>query len=867
MSQSWNLKELYDSEWMMSCDSSYLISNPDFLHEQKNYETPSYSEEYKNLQKLLKKNATNSQTISSAETCSAQDAIREYGHLYSRINPLKKNMQPPESLTQHEIFPLYCEYISLESRHMGLEKSKDACTLYEEISKSVSFNCKNAQECFELLVSCEYFEQFLQNKFAGAKRFSIEGLESFSFLVQSIVNHVAQIDPLHFVGMAMAHRGRLNALVHLAGKPMSEIVSLFEHTKESPVDLSGDVKYHQGYQSQFLINQREVVFFIPHNPSHLEFISPVLCGRIRALSEKKSRESTLSLIVHGDSAISGQGIVMETMNLALTKGYGHGGSIHIIMDNQIGFTTDDDTDLRSTSYCSDIAKMFNIPVVHVNAENLQAVLIAAQFASRWSRTHRADIMIRLIGYRKHGHNEADDPTATQPLMYKSIATKKSHSALFKEQMSLYSWSTEIDFNQIEQTRKQKIREAHEPFLLWAHSKEVAVSENFLTDANDIRINLQQSANLLKEHYLYIIQKHNLHLRVSKIYSDRIDMLEEKRSLDWGCAEALAFGSLLQSGISIRLSGQDSRRGTFFHRHCYAVEQTDGRAINTLSFLGNFEAYDSVLSEQSVVGFEYGYSCQNPNHLVLWEAQFGDFANGAQVVIDQFLASGEAKWRQPCSLVLLLPHGFEGQGPEHSSARIERFLQLCADQNWSVTYPSNAGQYFKLLTNHAKDKIKKPLIIFTPKSLLRLKDACVHFNTILTNPIFEDILKYSLIEGQKSFKRIILCTGKIFYEIKTKIEEEKNESIMIFCIEKLYPFPLKNLESQLNALIYEELIWSQEEPENQGVWSFLIRQLFSSPYLEKIRYIGRKESSSTATGYMERHEIEQKNIIHQCTHFE
>jgi 2-oxoglutarate dehydrogenase E1 component len=676
----------------------------------------------------------------------------------------------------------------------------------------------------------------------------------------------------------MAHRGRLNVLVNTLGKMPKDLFSEFEgkHTSELP---SGDVKYHQGFSSDVMTPGGPMHVTVAFNPSHLEIVNPVVEGSVRARQHRRGDKQgmqVLPVLLHGDASYAGQGVVMETLNLSQTRGYGTGGTVHIIVNNQIGFTTSDPRDTRSTLYCSDVSKMVEAPIFHVNGDDPEALLMVAEIALDFRTQFKKDVVIDMVCYRRLGHNEQDEPLVTQPLMYKKIAQHPGTRKLYADQLAaegvIKSGEAEKMVNSYRSamdagyhTNKTVLTNFKPPFTVnWAPFKGTK-----WTDPVNTSVPLERLRRL-SENLTNVPQNFKLHPRVEKIIADRRLMGQGKLPLDWGMAETLAYATLLEEGFPVRISGQDSGRGTFFHRHAVWHDQNrerwdDGTYIplqHVSEKQADFLVIDSVLSEEAVLGFEYGYATAEPNELVIWEAQFGDFANGAQVVIDQFIASGEVKWGRICGLVMMLPHGYEGQGPEHSSARLERYLQLCADYNIQICVPSTPAQMFHMLRRQMLRPYRKPLIIMSPKSLLRHKESVSTLEE-LANGRFEPVNgEIDSTIDPKQVKRVVYCGGKVFYDVLAARRERGIKDIAIVRITQLYPFPHDDFQKQIE--LYDqarEIVWCQEEPGNQGAWHriqhYLLRHLRPD---QKLSYALRPSAASPAVGYLAKHAQQQKELV-------
>jgi 2-oxoglutarate dehydrogenase E1 component len=678
----------------------------------------------------------------------------------------------------------------------------------------------------------------------------------------------------------MAHRGRLNVLVNVLGKKTSELFDEFAGKHDESWG-TGDVKYHQGFSSNVMTEGGEMHLAMAFNPSHLEIVSPVVEGSVRARQDRRKDDEgglVLPVCIHGDAAFAGQGVVMETFQMSQTRAYGTGGTVHIVINNQVGFTTSKQEDARSTEYCTDIAKMVQAPIFHVNGDDPEAVLFVTNLAVDFRQTFKKDVVIDLICYRRRGHNEADEPSGTQPLMYKKIKTQKTTRDLYAERLIAQNiLSKEGDQELINDYRealdtgkhvaKSLVMEPNsELFVDWTPylgheywSSEVPTS---LPVAK-----LQELGNQL----LRIPEGFEVQRQVQKVYQDRALMAAGGEPVNWGFAELLAYASLIDQGLPIRLTGQDVGRGTFSHRHAALHSQKDASTYVPLQHLSddqpNFTIHDSFLSEEAVLAFEYGYATTAPSALVIWEAQFGDFANGAQVVIDQFITSGEHKWSRVCGLTMLLPHGYEGQGPEHSSARLERFLQLCAEHNIQVVIPSTPAQVFHMMRRQAMRMIRKPLVVMSPKSLLRHKEVTSTLDE-LANGRFECVLAETDNLDPAAVDRLVICSGKLYYELRAARRDNNLENVAIIRLEQLYPFPEEDMSRVLAPYTnLKEVVWAQEEPQNQGAWYSsqhhmrnVIAKHDKNLYLE---YAGRSASASPAAGYMALHVKEQAHVVNSA----
>ncbi|WP_419594960.1 2-oxoglutarate dehydrogenase E1 component [Thiolapillus sp.] len=726
----------------------------------------------------------------------------------------------------------------------------------------------------EQLIAAEGIEKHLHRRFVGQKRFSLEGGESLIPILDELIQYSGSMGAREIV-IGMAHRGRLNVLVNILGKSpatlFDEFAGVHAHT---PGVSSGDVKYHMGFSSDISTPGGPVHLALAFNPSHLEIINPVVEGSVKARQDrlgKGSINTVIPILIHGDAAFAGQGIVMETLNMAETRAFSTGGTIHIVINNQIGFTTSNPFDARSTLYCTDVANMIQAPVFHVNGDDPEAVLFVTRLALDYRMTFNKDVVIDLICYRRLGHNEADEPATTQPIMYKIIRSHPTTKQIYAEKLTQEGLLTEEQARQMEKDYQDRLEEGtivSRPVLKDIVPANAIKWQKFIDGKWDMPCSTAVDIDKIRfcnEKMLRLPAGFELHPRVAKIMESRQRMAVGALPLDWGFAENMAYATLLMEGHNIRLTGQDVGRGTFFHRHAILYNQINGEAYIPLKHLSNDQArpqiFDSLLSEAGVLGFEYGYSTTEPNSLIIWEAQFGDFVNGAQVVIDQFISSGETKWGRLCGLTLLLPHGFEGQGPEHSSARLERFLQLCAEQNMQVCYPTTPAQIFHLLRRQVMRLYRKPLIIMSPKSLLRHKLATSTLEDLSTKE-FQLVIGDRHVSQPRKVKRVILCTGKVYYDLQEVRQQDDLEHIAIIRLEQLYPFPYDALRAELAKYPhFEQFVWCQEEPRNQGAWH-QIRHRF--PELLKknmhIEYAGRPLSAAPAVGSFRIHIEQQKAVV-------
>ena len=747
----------------------------------------------------------------------------------------------------------------------------------ESTRSTPSFSADKKKHILERLTASEGLERYLHTRYVGQKRFSLEGGESFIAAMDEVVHHAGSKGVQEIV-IAMAHRGRLNVLVNTLGKMPADLFAEFEgkHVDDLP---AGDVKYHKGFSSDVSTEGGPVHLSLAFNPSHLEIVNPVVEGSAKARMERRGDSEgrqVLPVQVHGDAAFAGQGVVMETLNLAQTRGYGTHGTLHLVINNQIGFTTSDTRDSRSTLYCSDVVKMIEAPVLHVNGDDPEAVVLAVQLGIDFRTEFKKDVVIDIVCFRKLGHNEQDTPAVTQPLMYKKIAQHPGTRALYAERLVGQGVLSAADADAYVKQFRTAMDEGHhtvDPVLSNYKSKYAVDWVPFLnrkwTDAADTAVPLAELKRLA-ERITTIPDNFKVHPLVERVINDRRKMGKGEQALDWGMGEHLGLASLVASGYAVRLTGQDTGRGTFTHRHSVLHDQNrerwnDGTYIplqNVADNQAKFEVIDSVLSEEAVLGFEYGYSTAEPNTLVAWEAQFGDFANGAQVVIDQFISSGEVKWGRVSGLTMLLPHGYEGQGPEHSSARIERYLQLCAESNMQVVQPTTPAQMFHLLRRQMIRLFRKPLIVFTPKSLLRHKEAVSDLAELAKGSFHPILGEVDDSIEPKKVKRIVMCSGRVYYDLLAHRREAKIKDAVIFRVEQLYPFAHKQFESELKK--YENLtdvVWVQDEPQNQGPWFYIEHHLFEGlKEGQRLAYSGRPASASPAVGYYAKHYEQQKALV-------
>ena len=771
----------------------------------------------------------------------------------------------------------YCGSIGAEYMHItDTEEKRWLQNRIESNESKPSFSEEAKLRFLEELTAAEGLERYIGSKFPGAKRFSLEGGDSFVLMLKELIRRAGEQGAQEVV-LGMAHRGRLNVLVNVLGKKPGNLFDEFAG-KHSPHEGSSDVKYHQGFSSDFKTPKGNVHLSLAFNPSHLEIVNPVVLGSVRARQERLNGigESVLPITVHGDSAIAGQGVVQETFNMSQARAFKVSGTVRIVINNQIGFTTSNPEDTRSTRYCTDIAKMVQAPILHVNGDDAEAVILATQIALDFRNKFKRDVVIDLVCYRRHGHNEADEPSATQPVMYQKIKQHQTPREQYATQLEdegvieagfakqlVSDYRDALDNGECVVKEWQKIQHHSvdwAPYL--KHDWDTAYQSTF---SKERLIELGESIS----HYP---EQHVQHSRVKKIYNDRQLMARGEKLCDWGFAENLAYATLLDCKYNIRLVGQDSGRGTFFHRHAVLHEQSGEETYLPLQNIstnqGHFDVHDSVLSECAVLAFEYGYSTAAPKGLCIWEAQFGDFANGAQVVFDQFLSSGEQKWGRMCGLTVLLPHGYEGQGPEHSSARLERFLQLCAEHNMQVCVPSTPAQVYHMLRRQVVRAMRRPLIVMSPKSLLRHPLAVSSLDE-LANGTFQNAIDEIDEMDNAAIDRVVLCSGKVYYELLAKRRSESLDNVAIVRVEQLYPFPTNELDGILAQYINaKDVVWCQEEPQNQGAW-YCSQHHFKTvlPNNAKLHYAGRDASASTAVGYISLHVKQQKALVNDALGFD
>lgn len=860
-------------------------------------------------------------TLDSLQALMMIRAYRVRGHLEADLDPLRLSPPEPhpeldyrsygfsesdldrpifinyvlglETATLRQILEIlhatYCGRIGVEFMHIQDPEQKAWIQeRIEAIRNQTEFTRNGKRAIFGALVRSESFAHFLDTKYSGAKRFGLEGCESLIPALEQILKRGGQLGVREIV-IGMAHRGRLNVLANVMEKPFRAIFSEFEGASANPDDVqgSGDVKYHLGTSADRSFDGNNIHLSLTPNPSHLEAVSPVVLGKVRAKQTQRGdrqREVVMGLILHGDAAFAGQGLVPETLDLSQLKGYRTGGTIHVIINNQIGFTTNP-THARSSPYSSDVAKMIQAPIFHVNGDDPEAVVHIARIAMEFRQKFKSDVVVDMFGYRRAGHNEGDEPAFTQPLMYEKIATHQSVTGLYRKQLKSEGVLDDDEADRIVADFRTVLDEEFEAAKGYRVNKadwlEGRWSNIGLAGAGDRKGETAVGLDLLREignSLTRTPRNFSAHRKIERQLKAKKTMFETGEGIDWGTGEALAFGTLLCEATPVRLSGEDCGRGTFSHRHAVLTDQQNEEPyipLNNIKYgQAPIEIVDSPLSEFGVLGFEYGYSQAEPHALVLWEAQFGDFANGAQIIIDQFIASGETKWLRMCGLVLLLPHGFEGQGPEHSSARLERFLQLCAEDNIQVVNCTTPASYFHVLRRQVRRGFRKPLVVMTPKSLLRHKRAVSSLDDFGPGSFFHRVLgdaePPSLDEKapDKEIRRVVLCSGKVYYDLYEERATRGNKDITFLRLEQLYPFPGEELIDELSRFKGAEIVWAQEEPYNMGAWSFInerLEEVMARIGTKQTRpiYVGRPEAASPATGSLKRHREEQAKLVNEA----
>lgn len=851
--------------------------------------------------------AVNSKQMNVADLI---NSYRAHGHHYANLDPLgmaEKLVVPSLDPKYHELsdadneqlfnagdffskvpLPLseihkilldtYCGNIGMQYMHIAkTEETRWLQERFETIHGRATFSSEKKLEILKDLVAADGLEKYLATRYVGQKRFSLEGGDSLIPLMNEIVRSSCAKDVKDVV-IGMAHRGRLNVLINVLGKKPEVLFQEFEGKVNQ--EISGDVKYHLGFSSDISsVTDKSVHVVLAFNPSHLEIIGPVVEGsarcRLHRLQDLENKNQVLPVVIHGDAAFAGQGVVMETFNFSQSPGYCTGGTVHIVINNQVGFTTSNPHDARSTYYCTEIAKMVQAPIIHVNGDDPEAVVFATQIAFDYRMKFKKDVVIDLVCYRRNGHNEADEPSITQPLMYKKIKQMLPLQKIYAQQLIDLGITTEDVVNKLIDDYRNKLDKG-EPVvnvIPKSHKNELFVDwRKYMsakwTDTVDTTIKKDLVIDLANK-ILTLPEGFKVHPIVSRLLDERRKMSEGELQMNWGFAEHMAYASLLHEGYEVRLSGQDCGRGTFAHRHAVIHDQNTGQTFTPLNNtvtnpLKTFNVIDSVLSEEAVLAFEYGYASCDPTALVLWEAQFGDFANGAQVVIDQFISSGEQKWGRLCGLVMLLPHGYEGQGPEHSSARLERYMQLCAQQNMQVCTPTTPAQIFHLLRRQIHRNFRKPLIIMTPKSLLRHKLVVSSIDDLSTGRFYNVIPEIDGLDP-KQVTKVILCCGKVYYDLLQARRDRNMNNVAIVRIEQLYPFPHDELVAVLKQYSKaEKIVWCQEEPQNQGVWfaSQHNMKLCLEPF-QSLLYAGRGFAAAPAGGSAASHAAQQEELVNDA----
>lgn len=750
----------------------------------------------------------------------------------------------------------------------------------EEVRNKTIFTHEGKKAIYNRLVESELFEQYLDKKFLGTKRYGIEGGESMIPGIEQIVKQacLAKVENI-FIGTA--HRGRLTLLSTVLGMPYKSILSKFQGYQNDPNEVmgSGDVKYHLGVSSDREFEGKKIHISLVPNPSHLEAVDPVVIGKVRAKQTQlkdKTNDKVFGLLIHGDAAMAGQGIVAETFAMSQLVGFRTGGTIHFVINNQIGFTTMPQYG-RSAPYCTEIAKMVQAPIFHVNGDDPEAVVHVCRIATEFRNKFKVDVVVDMFCYRRSGHNEADEPSFTQPLMYQAIKNHQTTVKIYEKRLLEEKILTNEESKKIKTNFKNFLDKESESAKSYKPNKADWLEGDW-TGLSTASFDARKGLTSVKENDLLKIGKaihqipidFNAHKKIKKIYKDRLTSIHEGKNIDWSTAESLAFATLLNEGYGVRLSGQDTGRGTFSQRHSVLYDQINEKRFVPLRHFtkkqGYFEIIDSFLSEYGVLGFEYGYSQSDPKTLVIWEAQFGDFANGAQTIIDQFITTGERKWLRMSGLTLLLPHGHEGQGPEHTSSRLERFLQMCAEDNIQVANCTSPANYFHILRRQLHRNFRKPLVILTPKSTLRHKKNVSSIDYFINGSTFHRVLRNKITkEKEKKINRIIICSGKLYFELQDHIEELQKENVFILRLEQIYPFPYDVFSKELKRFTDCEIIWCQEEPKNMGAYGFVKRRIESvmkniNVKQEKLLYVGRRAAASPATGVFDRHVANQKNIL-------
>lgn len=901
-------KDSVSDEWR-----AYFDSLPQVNHHDEELSHKAVREQFEKLARIKQSNGHLVSEGSSSQQKQAQvsqliNSFRVHGHHQANLDPLqiaerktipdldmrhfglqesdlKTLFHTPASLFKsptsladiiNALDKTYCQTVAVEYMHItDIEQVKWLEERLEGTKGHFSFTNKEKKNILMQLTAAEGLERYLGTKYVGQKRFSLEGGDTLIPMLRRLVDDAGEQEVQELV-IGMPHRGRLNVLVNVLGKSPEDLFQEFEGKQES--SLTGDVKYHKGYSSDIETASGGIHLSLSFNPSHLEIISPVIMGSVRSRQRRHDdlveKRKIVPIVMHGDAAFAGQGVVMETFNFSQARGYNVGGCVHIVVNNQIGFTTSNPLDARSTLYCTDVAKMVQAPIFHVNGDDPEACLFITKLALEYRMRFKKDVVIDLVCYRRHGHNEADEPSVTQPRMYQYVKSRKTTRELYADKLIQEGVMKKDEADAL----TYDYRDALDKGTPIVKTMSTPPKGRLMIDWSqflDARWDDKVDTTIKKASIKTLVNKlhslpksFTLHPVVKRLFNERDKMASGEIEMNWGFAETMAYASLVTEGSSVRLSGQDSGRGTFAHRHAVLHDFKTGEEYVPLEHLAknqkSFLVIDSVLSEEAVLAFEYGFSAAEPNTLVIWEAQFGDFVNGAQVVIDQFISSGEQKWGRLCGLVLFLPHGFEGQGPEHSSARLERFMQLCAQHNMQVASPTTPAQIFHLLRRQMIRKFRKPLIIMTPKSLLRHKLATSPLSDLTEGQFHNVIPELDNLDKDK-VKRLILCGGKVYYDLLQKRRDNKQQEIAIIRLEQLYPFPVDDLTKIVgeykNA---KDIVWCQEEPMNQGVW-------FSSQHHMKavinksqtLRYVGRDFFAAPAVGYPALHVKQQQALVDQA----
>jgi 2-oxoglutarate dehydrogenase E1 component len=859
---------------------------------------------------------TRASTLDSIRALMLIRAYRVRGHLEAQLDPLnlkqarhhaeldpatygftETDMDRPifidgvlgrETATIREILAIlrasYCGLIGVEFMH--IQDPAQKAWVQQRIEGApwlTAFGPDQKTKILRQLTEADSFETFCQRRFVGTKRFGLEGGESTIPALHAIIEAAAD-NGVKEIAIGMPHRGRLNTLVNIVQKPLTALFSEFGGASAKPEDVqgSGDVKYHLGTSTDIAINGNQVHLSLQPNPSHLEAVDPVIVGKIRArqdmTGDTKTRRSAMGVIMHGDAAFAGQGVVYETLAMSQLIGYRTGGSIHLVVNNQIGFTTVP-AHAFSGLYCTDVAKSVQSPILHVNGDHPEAVVFAARLATEFRMEFAVDVVIDMVCYRRHGHNENDEPAFTQPIMYKAIKELKTTRAIYAEALAKEGSITEAQAKTIADEYNQTLEDAYKGAQSYKVNKADWLEGHWagLNEAGDEEEQEEQATAAPPEQLREVgaaLSKppadFDINPKILRQLEAKKQMIDSGEGIDWATGEALAFGTLMLDGHRVRLSGEDCQRGTFSQRHAVLIDQTNQNEYTPLNNIRDGQAridiFNSLLSEVGVLGFEYGYAVADPRVLVLWEAQFGDFANGAQVIIDQFIASGETKWLRMCGLTLLLPHGQEGQGPEHSSARLERYLQLCAEHNMTVCNLTTPANYFHALRRQLKRNFRKPLVLMTPKSLLRHKLAVSSLHEMTNGSGFKFVIpEIDKLAANDQVKRVVLCSGKVYYDLLAARRERGIKDVAIVRLEQFYPFPAKSLKAAIEAYTKAEVVWCQEEPENNGGWTFVDRRIETvltclDSVAKRPRYIGRKTAASPATGLAKAYTTEQAALV-------